>query len=170
MIDKGDSLGKLGYNLEALAGLDQCMEALSVTMAGQDQRQALIYRALAQSKKATCLVRLGRFAAAVECSDAALPHLEESIPHAWALRGLALHYLGRHGEALVSAEKALLLDPLDADSWGTKGVILGATFQIAGALECFDRARTLDPEAASIGMTRESFGKSRSKGRSAGLL
>lgn len=63
----------------------------------------------------------------------------------WLDRGHCLVHLQKGEEALESFEKALKLDPEDAQCWQFKGWGLGFLERWEDALECLDRATLIDP-------------------------
>jgi protein O-GlcNAc transferase len=62
--------------------------------------------------------------------------------------GLALHALGRLGEALECFDRALVLKPDYADAHNNRGVVLAALLRFDEALASYDRAIALSPAYA----------------------
>ena len=59
--------------------------------------------------------------------------------------GATLLALGRYEEAIVYFDKALEIDPNDADSWGSKGSALQQLHRHEESLMCFDKAIQINP-------------------------
>ena len=72
-------------------------------------------------------------------------------------QGVALGDLGKHDEALKSYERAIEINPNDAEAWYNKGAVLGNLGKHDEALKCFDKAIEINPNDAeaygSLGIT-----------------
>jgi len=63
-------------------------------------------------------------------------------------RGNVLEKLGRNEEALAAYDKALAIDPNDADAHNNRGVVLETLGRNEEALASFDKALAIDPKYA----------------------
>jgi cytochrome c-type biogenesis protein CcmH/NrfG len=72
----------------------------------------------------------------------------------WFNRGLALMALDRYGEALQSYNRAVNLDPQNADYWTGRGMALMALNDNATSLAAFEQALKLNPSQAQAVMGR----------------
>lgn len=81
---------------------------------------------------------------ATEAAANALERLDNE-PNALAVSARLSADDGRRNEAIAFADRALELDPNNANTWMWKGLTLIETGQIEAARECFQRARELDP-------------------------
>ena len=61
----------------------------------------------------------------------------------WNNKGLALNSLGRYDEAIKCYDKAIEIDPNDADAWNNKGLALNSLGNNDEAKKCYDRSREL---------------------------
>ena len=64
------------------------------------------------------------------------------------LKGVSLISLGRYDEAIRLFDKALELDPRDAEVWTNKGLSLFKLGRKDEAIRCFDKAIEIDPRVA----------------------
>lgn len=64
----------------------------------------------------------------------------------WHNKGVSLSYIGRHQEAFTALERALELQPENAETWNSQGVILREMGGLDEALIAFDQAITLNPQ------------------------
>jgi tetratricopeptide (TPR) repeat protein len=64
-------------------------------------------------------------------------------------KGLLLHHLKRHNEALAAYEKALQLDPNEEIYWCNKGILLEDTQRYEEALAAFEQAIQHNPHSVS---------------------
>lgn len=69
-------------------------------------------------------------------------------------QALALMSLGRFDKAETLVDRALDLDPKDADAWYTKGSIAHARAQLQQALKHYSHALDLDPENYTVRVAR----------------
>jgi len=60
-------------------------------------------------------------------------------------KGVSLATLGQHADALTCHERALEINPRDADPWSNKGVALAGLGRLDEALTCFERALEINP-------------------------
>jgi tetratricopeptide (TPR) repeat protein len=67
----------------------------------------------------------------------------------WGRKGAELGKLGRHKEALSCYDKALEIDPKNADVWGMKGAALYELHRYQEAIECCDKALAIAPKYAT---------------------
>ena len=92
-----------------------------------------------------------------------VPHIAQRTSGFWSNKGAALKALDRHEEALGCYDKALALDPGNANAWVNKGISLQALGRSEEALSCYDKALALDPQHAgawgSMGATLEDIGQ-----------
>lgn len=66
-----------------------------------------------------------------------------TTPELLTIKGAALVVLGRSEEALQAFDKAIELDPYDADAWNDKGTVLGKLGRHYEAQVCYDKAKEL---------------------------
>ncbi|MDT8439122.1 MAG: hypothetical protein RQ729_08960 [Wenzhouxiangellaceae bacterium] len=81
---------------------------------------------------------------ATVAADKALARVEQE-PNALAVSARLAADAGRRIEALAFVDRALAIDPNNANSWMWKGLTLLEAGHIRAARECFERARSLDP-------------------------
>ncbi|MCT7969374.1 CHAT domain-containing tetratricopeptide repeat protein [Laspinema sp. D1] len=92
------------------------------------------------------LLNAGDYAAAVRLANEAI----ESFPDkwvGWVLHGALLNKLGRHEEAVVSHDRALVLNPNWA-VWFNRGLALSNLGRYEEAVASYDRALVLNPNDA----------------------
>lgn len=65
---------------------------------------------------------------------------------AWINKGISFNEQGQYEEAILCLNKALLLDPVNADALHNKGISLSNLTRHEEALVCFEKALDLDPE------------------------
>ena len=61
----------------------------------------------------------------------------------WRNKGDALYFLGKYDEAIKCYDKAIEIDPNDADVWNNKGLALNSLGNNDEAKKCYDRSREL---------------------------
>jgi len=76
------------------------------------------------------------------------PQLKELEAWEWGNKGVSLHNLGRHEEAIRCFDKALELDRQDFKTWTNKGVSLDSLGRHGEAIRCHDKALDLDQHNA----------------------
>jgi len=76
------------------------------------------------------------------------PELKDLEAWEWNNKGGSLYRLGRIDEAIRCYDKALELDPRNANIWLDKGVNLHSLGRFGEAIHCYDRALELDPQDA----------------------
>jgi len=74
--------------------------------------------------------------------------LEALDQHDLSIRGISLHTLGKLKEAIEYLDRALRIDPTDADIWAYKGYVLNDLEHYEAAIDCTDRALEIDPNCA----------------------
>lgn len=62
---------------------------------------------------------------------------------AWADKGQALYELGQYAEAVKCYDKAIEINPNNANAWKNKGLALYKSGHHAEAAECFKKAEEL---------------------------
>ena len=67
----------------------------------------------------------------------------------WRNRGITLLQAGRYEEALEAFNKAIDINPGNADAWRNKGTVLGRLGKDVSALGAITRAIELDPDSAA---------------------
>jgi serine/threonine protein kinase len=72
--------------------------------------------------------------------------LKELVVWEWYNKGFSLHNLGRFDEANRCFDKALELNPRDAEIWYSKGSNLDSLGNFDEAIRCHDKALELDPQ------------------------
>jgi len=81
----------------------------------------------------------------------------------WKVLGLALKYKGRLSEALVATEKALEIDPKDAESHNNLGITLHELCRLEEAEACYRKAMALEPDFTethyNLGNTLKELGR-----------
>ncbi|MBV8308176.1 MAG: glycosyltransferase family protein [Gammaproteobacteria bacterium] len=130
----------------ALLGLERVQEACT-----SFARACTIEPAWAEAhlNHAVAAARLEHWSVALESYDRAIELKPAGLPqHADALsnRGAILNELGRHAEALASAEQALALDPSHADAYACRADALRNLGRYEEALRCCDQALALCPD------------------------
>ena len=58
------------------------------------------------------------------------------------------HYLGNNDEAIECYDKALEINPQNADAYYKKGLSLSTIEKYAEAIECYDKALEINPQNA----------------------
>lgn len=76
------------------------------------------------------------------------PEIEEIGPGDASNLSTSYIHLEEYEKALLAAEEALRLNPLQAGSWNNKGICLVNKHRYTEALECFDEALQLNPHEA----------------------
>ncbi len=66
----------------------------------------------------------------------------------WCWKAVSLWVLGKHEEALVSADRALALDDTLPNAWIARGTALQNLGRVAEAISCYDRALALNFDSA----------------------
>ena len=69
--------------------------------------------------------------------------INPNYAYAWNNKGIALHNLGKHKDAIECYDRAIMIDPNYADAWNNKGVSLRKIGQQKDADRCFTKAREL---------------------------
>lgn len=110
-------------------------------------------RLSARLNQGSALLRLGRFAEALEAADAALA-LEQNQPVAHSTRGSALLSLGRPGEALAAFEQSLALRPDHGPALINQSLALRALQRPLDALAAVDQALAVAPDAPAALLNR----------------
>jgi tetratricopeptide (TPR) repeat protein/tRNA A-37 threonylcarbamoyl transferase component Bud32 len=77
------------------------------------------------------------------------PSLSVLAAWEWSNKGISLSNLGRHEEAVRCYDKALELDPRDAEVWNNKGDCLDSLGRREEAIRCCERALELNPRDAT---------------------
>ncbi len=96
--------------------------------------------------RAAAALREGRPRAAVKACNKLLKQARH--PDALHLKGLALHLLGEHRQAIAALEAAVAAAPGRAAYRGNLGRVWAALNEYGKAVECFDAALGLAPDAA----------------------
>ncbi len=92
-----------------------------------------------------------------------LPELKEL--EAWELvnKGFSLKNLGKYQGAIACFDRALEINPRDAEAWYNKGIALGSLGKPQEAIACFDRSLEINPGDAKAwynkGIALDSLGK-----------
>lgn len=78
------------------------------------------------------------------------PPVEGDDLEVWELynKGISLSHLGREEEALTCYDRALEIDPRNADAWYDKGLTLFNLGRLDKSLACYDRALAINPRYA----------------------
>jgi tetratricopeptide (TPR) repeat protein len=105
--------------------------------------------------KGIILNQMGRYEDAIRCFDTALK-LSSDIISVWKERGIALDRLGRYEEAIASYDEVFKIDypgwteygraSAYADALSLKGVALSHANRLRDAIDCYDRAISMDPK------------------------
>jgi tetratricopeptide (TPR) repeat protein len=61
------------------------------------------------------------------------------------LKGVALLNLGNYEEAIKCYDKAIEIEPNNAEAWNNKGIVLGRLSNYEEAIACYDKAIELNP-------------------------
>lgn len=126
LMEKGNSLEKLGKHHEAIACYDKMLE-----ISPRD--------AAAWSCKGSCLAELGKYGEALACYDRMIEvSMKDSYWHssAWNSKGELLLKIGKRQEATACYEKALEIRP--NMGWHSKGDILYKLDRYQEAVACYD--------------------------------
>jgi tetratricopeptide (TPR) repeat protein len=78
-----------------------------------------------------------------------LPKDADRISGFWTIKGMSLHELGRHEDAIVCFDKAIELDRHDVSAWNSKGIAHVALGRLEEAMTCYDEALRTDPKCAA---------------------
>jgi tetratricopeptide (TPR) repeat protein len=133
---KGQLLSRMGRQMDALMAQER---ALNVTP----------NYALAIAHRAAALNKLARYEEALTDANQALAadgkwgEVGDSV--AWDQKATALAGLGRHGEALQAADKAVQQKPNYAEAWNNRGVILWNLQRDEEALASVERSLGIRP-------------------------
>ena len=71
------------------------------------------------------------------------------MPCTYVNKGIALGSLGQLDDAIKCCNKALELNPDDANPYINKGVALGSLGQFDDAIKCYNKALELNPDDAN---------------------
>lgn len=71
--------------------------------------------------------------------------LAQTTAQDWIDQGVSLYSQGKYNESIQSFEKAINLDPKNADAWYNKGVVLYNQRKFYDSLEAFNRAIEANP-------------------------
>jgi len=119
--------------------------------------------------RADALNRDGQFSAALADSDRAL-QINSSYVQGWINRGQILYNIGMvyedqkndlttaneyYAEQLLAFEKAIELDPGNADAWFNKGYALAGMKKYDEAIAAFDKVQALDPAYPKIAQNKQ---------------
>lgn len=118
-----------------------------------EEGEALLRRALEVAKGASdinnlvgkVLLEAGGLEAALDLFDASI-RAEPDDDEGHAGRGIALHMLGRSGEAEAAYRTALGIDPNNSLALKHLGVLLQERGELEGAAECFRKLVEADPQ------------------------
>jgi tetratricopeptide (TPR) repeat protein len=77
--------------------------------------------------------------------------INDKLPWVWANRGLGLHGMGHHLDALINYDKALAIEETAA-AYNNKGTTYFDLEKCEEAAACFDKALELEPEMAQVHM------------------
>lgn len=169
LVNKGNSLGKLGRTDDSLACFDKAI-SLNPSLAeawlnkgatlfeNEKNVEALtcFERALALkpdfevawANKGRVLAELERHEDAVTCYANAV-RLNPKNETAWFYMGRSFGFLGRREDVVRCADRALELDAEDSQKWSLKAQGLYAMGRYQDAIACLQRAASLgDPDAA----------------------
>jgi tetratricopeptide (TPR) repeat protein len=119
--------------------------------------------------RADALNRDGRFSDALDSSNQAL-RINSSFVQGWINRGQILYNIGYvyedqkkdttkanefYNQQVLAFEKAIALDPKNADAWFNKGYALAGMKQYDEAIAAFDTVKQLNPTYPKIDKNRE---------------
>ena len=79
--------------------------------------------------------------------------IDEKMPWVWANRGLGLHGMGHHLDALINYDKALALEET-ATTYNNKGTTYFDLEKTNEATECYQKALKLDPQLPQAHMNQ----------------
>jgi tetratricopeptide (TPR) repeat protein len=134
-INKGEALSQLGKFEESVKNFDYALELEANNL-------------LACYFKAKSLLKLQKYAGALECYDRVVGKVNDKI--LWNDRGVTLSNLGRYDEALANYDNALKLDPYDEISLNNKGLALYSLGKHSEAVNYFDRILVLNPNVRHV--------------------
>ena len=77
------------------------------------------------------------------------PEKKELEAWEWVNKGFSLATLGRHQEAIACYDRAIGIEPREANTWFSKGIVLGKLGRYQEAIACYDRALEIDPRFAN---------------------
>jgi serine/threonine protein kinase len=78
------------------------------------------------------------------------PKKEELEAWEWYNKGFALANLGKYNEAIFCCDKALQINPRNAEAWNNKGFALDDLGKHNEAISCYDEALRIDPRNATV--------------------
>jgi len=154
--EKGNALMKTDNLTEAMAAYDQAVTLEPDYYEAWDAR-------------ADALNREGRFSDALESSSRALV-INSSYVQGWINRGQILYNLGYvyedqkndltkanefYLQQVQAFEKAIALDPTNADAWFNKGYALAGLKRYDEAIAAFDKVKELNPDYPKIDKNRQ---------------
>jgi tetratricopeptide (TPR) repeat protein len=109
----------------------------------------------ALANKGTALKNLGRIEEAVACYEEVLKRTEGKNSLAWFNLANAYDTLGEFRKAVSAMDKALILEPNNAEYWYNKGVILYEKNKLLRAKEAFDKALAINPKFREAAIARD---------------
>ena len=77
-----------------------------------------------------------------------VPPFGEKTATFWNNKGFSLNSLGRYDEAIDCCNKALEIDPQEANAWYNKGCSLGSLGRYDEAIDCYNKALDIYPRDA----------------------
>lgn len=78
----------------------------------------------------------------------AAPTLGQTNATDWFAEGLSLYNQDRFEESVQAYDKAIEIDPQDAETWNNKGIALGILGRYGEALEAFEQATAINSSYA----------------------
>lgn len=134
-----DSLAALGRLLEDAGRVDEALKAYDAALPLRPRDPALLTRA------GFCALASGQVAIGLARIEHALA-LQPDLPAATLRQaGLSLARLGHGAQALPILERALALDPADAEGWARTGELQYLSGNDAAARSCFEKTLALAP-------------------------
>ncbi|HEU4781886.1 MAG TPA: tetratricopeptide repeat protein, partial [Ktedonobacterales bacterium] len=134
-LNRGVALSRLKRHEEALAAYDQALTF--------EPMNPLVWN----NKASTLCKDCKRYDEALSVCDEALAH-GVSIAGIWAIKGDALHALGRDSEARAAFETVLTFPTDDFLSWASTGSALDGLGRFDDALAAFETALTFHTDSA----------------------
>ncbi len=75
-------------------------------------------------------------------------HFAYPVQSVLKLKGVALLNLGNYEEAIKCYDKAIEIEPNNAEAWNNKGIVLGRLSKYEEAIACYDKAIEIEPDYA----------------------
>jgi tetratricopeptide (TPR) repeat protein len=139
----GFALEKLGREAESMKAYDRAIRRDPTSADAWNGKGNLLLSAGTEAaERGDAAGAKKAYLEALKAKNTALRQ-DKSLSYVWYDRGIVLLNLGRYSTAAASFDKAIQLEPRDADAWRGKGLALRALGDAKGARSALAKARRL---------------------------